>query len=35
LTAGHDIMIDNAPIVIRSTREVFDAVRDGRRRFNP
>jgi len=28
-------MIDNAPIVIRSIREVLDAVRDGRSRLNP
>jgi pimeloyl-ACP methyl ester carboxylesterase len=33
--AGHDIMIDNAPLVIRSIREVVAAVRDGRSRLHP
>ena len=32
--SGHDIMIDNAPIVIRSIREVVDAVRAGRSALN-
>jgi hypothetical protein len=32
--SGHNIMIDNAPVVIQAIRRVFDAVRAGQTSLN-